>query len=133
MPQTHYDGDDLRLVSDVHPYPMAQRPTQADTEYVSAANEISAVVKASAGILKGISGVSTENAFLHFFDATSLPSNGAVPKLRQAISANVNVPTDFVPAGGVHFDTGIVFAVSSTNDTLTVSLTNTVVLTVFFE
>ena len=133
MPLGHLDGEDLFVVSDVHPWPVTSSLPLSRADYTSAANEISAVVKASSGILKHLSGSSTENAFLHFFDATSVPANGAVPKLRVNITANDNLSTDIVPDIGMRFGTGIVFAVSTTKDTLTVSLTNSVVLTVSYE
>jgi hypothetical protein len=59
------------------------------------------------------------------FDATSLPTNGAIPVLSiplgVAPSATQAYPGSFsLPPQGLQFQTGIVFAISSTAKTLTV-------------
>lgn len=99
------------------------RPTaesdNAPSNSVSSALEDNRVVKASAGTIYGFTvfnnGVA-QNVQLH--NATSLPSDGAVPFMNFPIGAGETLPIDF-GIYGVYMGTGIVIAVSSTATTLT--------------
>jgi hypothetical protein len=71
----------------------------------------------------------TSNAkVLMLFDATSLPTNGAIPVLAVPIAAATSAtqpsPGSFsLPTQGFQFQNGIVFALSTTAKTLTVDTT----------
>jgi hypothetical protein len=63
------------------------------------------------------------------FDSATLPANGAIPvlvvPLAAALSATQPTPGSFsLPAAGVKFQNGIVFALSTTAKTLTVDTTS---------
>lgn len=97
----------------------------------------SQVIVASAGRLTKMVVVNNNASLVRYamlFDATALPANGTVPKLKplQQVSAgNTTAQTSAVGASGgsvtfdlgpngVQFDNGIVLAMSSTADFLTV-------------
>lgn len=85
------------------------------------------VAKSGAGILYGISGYSNKAAaqFIHVFDATVLPANGAVPVFVVNVAAS---PWNFsIDLGekGQWFYAGVVLANSSTAGTLTIGSADT--------
>lgn len=101
----------------------------------------SQVVVASPGRLLKLVVVNNNGTLARYvmaFDATALPANGATPKLKplqQVSPGNTTAQSSVVAAGGgsvtfdlgpngVQFDSGIVVAVSSTADVLTVITSN---------
>lgn len=92
----------------------------------------SGVIKASAGFLRQIQGRSMANAgrWLMYFDATSVPANGATPAW-PSIPLLSTLPSGF-PFGFMYqempFATGIAWAVSTTAETLTLTLGTDVAL-----
>ena len=119
------------FISDIDPLPVSSAVSGATTlTYTSAVAEKSAVIKATTGAFFGIEGYTTETAFIHVFDSATVPGLGATPIHRKSILIN----TDFSiqPPLGVNFDNGISFAVSSTLDTLTISVNDSVSVTAYF-
>lgn len=85
----------------------------------SGVDENSRVVKNASGTLFSFSGVNTGPAqYIQVHNTTSLPANGAVPKLvlRVATNSNFTWTCNF----GKSFDTGIVICNSTTKATLTI-------------
>lgn len=119
---------DIVDVTENQPLPTAPLPstTSSLSVYESAALENTGVIKSSAGVLHGVDGFSQVAGFLQTFNATSVPSNGAVPKHSQPVA--VNEAFSYDPPGAVDYSTGIVFALSSTVGTLTLIGTNQIVL-----
>ncbi len=77
------------------------------------------VVKATSGTLLHLSGYSESSGFLQLFDATVLPPNGTRPLLAPVLlywGWSIALP---LPARGRVFKNGIVWAVSTTPDVLT--------------
>lgn len=73
-----------------------------------------------------ISNNDTDERYLMLFDATEVPSNGAVPVWRAIVPAEQQASltffgNDFNNLAGANFKTGIVAALSSTKGTLTVT------------
>ena len=119
------------FISDEDPMPVTSAVSGSATlAYTSAVAEKSAVIKASAGTFFGIDGYTTESAFIHIFDSATVPGLGATPIHRKSILVN----TDFSiqPPSGINFDNGISMAVSSTLDTLTLSVNDSVSVTAYF-
>lgn len=94
----------------------AYAPTNATTTAYAA----SLVAKATPGVLYGFSGYNSLNAeqFIHVHDASSLPANGAVPKI---LTKAAPLSPFSYEAGrlGRYFGTGIVICNSSTGQTKT--------------
>lgn len=90
----------------------------------SAALEASSVTKAAAGNLYGFVAHNTNAAkrYLQFYDATSVPADGAVPKLVYELPAAGSTRVDLVPGERRHFPTGICWALSTTLATKTIGL-----------
>lgn len=90
-------------------------PANAPLNAVSAgAYEVSRVVKATAGVLYGLSGYNSgASQFLHLFDATSLPANGSAPQFMIQILGTANFSIDFGLLG-MGFNKGIVVSNSTT-------------------
>lgn len=92
----------------------------------------SGIIKASAGFLRQIQGRSMANAnrWLMYFDAVAVPGNGATP-VWPSIPLLSTLPSGF-PFGFMYqempFATGIVWAVSTTPETLTITVGNDVAL-----
>lgn len=79
----------------------------------------SRVVKASPCMLLHLSGYSESSGYLHIFDATALPANGTKPTIAPiAIWWGWTLTAPLPPRGRV-FKNGIVWAVSTTAETLT--------------
>lgn len=119
------------FISNVNPLPVTLTSEgSAVLEYHSLVSEKSAVIKASEGAFFGIDGYTTESAFIHIFNSATVPSLGATPVFRKSIQAN----TDFSiqPPHGVNLSAGISFAVSSTLDTLTLSVNDSTVVTAYY-
>lgn len=98
--------------------------TNALTSISSSANEASHVVKGSAGRLYSFSGYNAKTSaqFIQIHNATSLPSNTAVPIFTFTVPASSNWSYDFFL--GRYFSTGITVCNSSTQATLTVGSTD---------
>ena len=88
---------------------------------VTAAAAASSVVSAAAAVLFSVTVTNpTENElYLHLFDAAALPANGEVPVDFAVLPANFIGGIDYGSLGR-DFATGIVVAVSSTMNSLTV-------------
>lgn len=101
-----------------------ERPTSSQSYVVSldtsSAAEASSVTKASAGRLYGFvfSNGNGGVRYLHFFNATSVPADTAVPFLIFKVAANETLAWNF-PLG-IPFSTGICWANSSTQNTKTI-------------
>jgi len=107
---------------------------------ISAALEASTVTKASAGLLRQITGRIDSSAgsatyYLQAYNASSLPADGAVTmlitpiKIVHTTGTNTNFTVDLT-MNGVYASTGIVVALSSTEftKTITAALLSTLVL-----
>jgi len=119
------------FISDEDPLPVTLTGEgSAVLAYTSAVAEKSAVIKASEGAFFGIDGYTTESAFIHVFNSATVPADDATPIFRKSILIN----TDFSiqPPQGVNFSAGISMAVSSTLDTLTISVNDSVSVTAYF-
>lgn len=110
------------LVDPVSGVPYSASPTGSPTlpkDAATAAYANSLIVKATAGMLYGISGYNSGGSqFVQVFDAATLPANGAVPKIMFFVPANSNFSWDGGDAS-FPFATGIVIAVSTTGPSLT--------------
>ncbi len=96
--------------------------TQATkTNVHSTAYEASHVLKSSAGLLFMVTGYNSKTTaqWIQLHDATSLPSNTAVPVMTFTVSPQSNFSIDYGTIGGRNFTTGIVVANSTTGPTLT--------------
>jgi hypothetical protein len=105
-------------------------PTYAVSKFVSAALATNHVAKATPGMLYSVSGrldigAAAATYYLLAMDAAALPANGAVTILwskkliMPAVQVDVTFEKDF--RGGVYGATGLVFALSTTEFTLTIS------------
>lgn len=92
-------------------------PTQ---HYQSTANENSAEVKASAGVLYEVRGynASATDQFVMVFDATATPANTTVPEEVYAVGAEDNFSITWPQ--GKQMTTGIVITNSTSQQTLTI-------------
>lgn len=88
---------------------------------VTAAKAASKVISATPGILYSVTAVNTtaNDVYLQLFDAAALPANGTVPKDVAAIPAGWSGGIDYGSLG-TEFSIGIVAAISSTIDSLTI-------------
>ncbi len=100
----------------------AVRPASNATTSALAA---SLVVKASAGVLYKLTGVNTlgSTQYIQVHNATSVPSNGAVPAVCIAVPTATTFDIDFGPRGRT-FSTGIVVCNSTTVPTKTLGSAN---------
>jgi hypothetical protein len=81
----------------------------------------SLVVKASGGVLFGLTGYNSKASaqFIQIHDAVALPSEAAVPKVIISVPASSSFSVDFGKEGR-KFDNGIVLCNSSTGPTKTI-------------
>lgn len=95
------------------------RPTPSNA--TSTAYEASRVVKASAGVLYGLTGYNSKASaqFILLFDSATVPADTAVPKVVISVPATSNFSIDFGPYGR-SFSTGIAISNSSTGPTKTI-------------
>ena|SRR5687767_9802269 len=92
----------------------------APTNATQAALAASAVIKATAGNLYGLSGYNSgPEQFIQLHDAASLPADAAVPVHNIIVPAISNFSIDF-GVYGMAFATGIVVCNSSTAETKTI-------------
>lgn len=94
--------------------------------YGSAAPEDSAAMFALPATLTSFYGLSTAatQRWVMLFDAVAVPADTAVPFRQIAVGAGTGLGDNFyldVPPDGIRFNTGIVCAMSTTPDTLTVT------------
>ena len=106
---------------------MSEEISEFPNLYTSTTVDASVVI--SDHFLQAVMCINTSGStiFLHFFDATSLPSNGATPILRMQVGTVVQKDFCFASlgsAGGLHAHNGWVIASSSTRDTLTINTAN---------
>ncbi len=96
--------------------------TYAPTNASSTAYETSRVIKATPGVLFAVTGYNsrTSSQFIQLHNATSLPSDTAVPVLIFTVPASSNFSFDFGGKFGRYFSTGIVICNSSTGPTKTI-------------
>ncbi len=92
-------------------------PSNATTTVYAA----SLLIKASVGILKGISGYNskTSQQFIQIHDAASVPADGVAPVITFLVPATSDFSIDF-GVSGRFFTTGIVVCNSSTGPTKTI-------------
>ena len=104
---------------------VAEKPDATNTytpsTYNSTAYESSGVVKASAGVLYGLSGYNSSNAsqFIHVYDSSTIPANGSIPKIIIRVYPDDNFFWDGSKFG-MYFSNGIVWCNSSTGPTKTI-------------
>lgn len=94
----------------------------------SSIKQTSRVVKASAGTLWSFTAHNTNAAKRYFllFDSATVPSNGALPVM--VFACESKLPVSFQPDGGLPMTAGISWAISTTEDTLTLAAADGVVL-----
>jgi hypothetical protein len=92
------------------------------TNATTTAYAASLVVKGSAGTLYSVTGYNNKNAaqFIQLHNASSLPSDTAVPVLMFTVPKSSNFSLDFGTNFGRYFSTGIVICNSSTGPTKTI-------------
>lgn len=97
------------------------RGEKAPVNATTTAYAASLVVKATPGILYGLTGYNSKTSaqFIQVHDAASLPSDTAVPKVVFTVGALSNFSLDYGKYGR-QFNTGIVVCNSSTGPTKTI-------------
>lgn len=95
--------------------------TGAPVNATTTANAASLVVKATAGLLYGLTGYNAKTSaqFIQIHDAASLPADTAVPKVVFSVPASSNFSLDYGEYAK-SFTTGIVICNSSTEATKTI-------------
>ena len=125
------------------PLAWAGESVQLYTTGISSSNPATGAISASgtenSGIVKASQAVVLMAAFQNYdgssakiamlFDATTLPSNGAIPRLAVSVPAHTATGAPgqaslALPMGGVSFVNGVVWACSTTDKTLTVDTTS---------
>jgi hypothetical protein len=96
-------------------------PQLAPDNNPSAALEASRVIKASPGVLYGLSGYNANagTRYIQLFNSTTLPADTAVPVLTIPVATGASFNIDF-GAYGMGFSVGIVVCNSSTGPTKTI-------------
>ena len=117
---------DTQLRASVVPVQSKEVPdatsTYAPSNATSATYEASRVIKASAGVLFSVTGYNSKGSaqFIQIHDASSLPSDTAVPSVLFSVGASKSFSLDFGGKFGRYFGTGIVICNSSTGPTKTI-------------
>lgn len=96
--------------------------TYAPTNATTSAYAASLVIKGSAGVLFSITGYNSSGSdqFIQLHDASSLPSDTAVPAVVFKVRSGRNFSLSFGGKFGRYFSTGIVICNSSTGPTKTI-------------
>lgn len=107
---------EVQLVAELHDHEDDAPPR---LNVSSPAYESAHVVHSGAGVLYGFTVYSSNVAaqFIHIFDLTTIPANGAVPAVVFSVSATANRGVEWVH--GRPFYSGCVIANSTTGPTLT--------------
>lgn len=112
--------------------PVSAQSPRGVADRVRASSVASLVVKTTPGALYSVQIFSSVVGFIHVFDATALPSNGAVPVIAPiAVGAGTTATTLNLGERGARFATGIVVAKSTTAGTLTVGGADSIISVTF--
>lgn len=89
----------------------------------SSADEASSVSKSSAGTLYGFTGTCSTAQYIHFYNSTTVPADGATPLVVIKVPADESFSWN-AGVGGKSFSTGISWANSSTKAIKTIGSSN---------
>lgn len=108
----------IAITHPIHTDPSDAPVVTVDSQGVAA----SGVLSASSATLVGLYGQnrSASTRYIFLLDAASLPADGALP-CAVPIPVSAGGTFSFEPAGGIYGAAGLVWASSSTNDTLTIT------------
>lgn len=104
----------------------AYLPLGAQLQRVNSGWVISGVISATPATLRDLtfSYKGPNNQYIQLFDAAAVPANGTVPyviPMQMSSGAGNRVMGGYTPQAGDRFTAGICYAISTTEDTLTIS------------